>query len=218
MTIAFDARIARPAARPARARRAALRSRKRVHLSDEALVAQVARLDDGALGELYDRHGRTAYGLALRVVRDPVFAEDAVQEAFLNVWRTARQFVPERSGAQTWLLMLVHRRAVDLVRREERRRTAPIEFAPELEAPTQDPWASLRAAEVRAALQELPDPLRELLELAYFGGLTQSELAERLQVPLGTIKSRTSTALARLRNLLDEADAADAPLTRELHS
>src|SRR5207302_5213476 len=86
------------------------------HLSDEALVALVARSDEVALGELYDRFGRVAYGLAFRTLRDASLAEDAVQEAFLAVWRSAARFVPERAKASTWILTLVHRRAVDLVR------------------------------------------------------------------------------------------------------
>src|SRR5947208_11730004 len=98
-------------------------TRELAHLSDEALVLLAARSQQGALAELYDRYGRTAYGLALRVVRDESLAEDAVQEGFLTVWRTAGRFVPERGKASTWILTLVHRRAVDVVRREERRRT-----------------------------------------------------------------------------------------------
>src|ERR687885_1587461 len=100
------------------------------HLSDEALVALVARSDDTALAELYDRFGRAAYGLALRVLRDAALAQDAVQEAFLTAWRTAPGFDPQRASASTWLLTLVHRRAVDVVRREERRRGEPLEAAP----------------------------------------------------------------------------------------
>src|SRR5215471_3341819 len=89
------------------------------HLSDEAVVALTARSDDAALAELYDRYGRAAYGLALRVVRDQALAEDAVQDAFLAIWRGASRFVPEKAKASTWIMTLVHRRAVDLVRREE---------------------------------------------------------------------------------------------------
>src|SRR5213592_3194564 len=102
-------------------------ARDLAHLSDEAVVALVARSDETALAELYDRFGRIAYGLALRLVRDPALAEDAVQEGFLTVWRNAARFVPERAKASTWVLTLVHRRAVDLVRREERRRAEPLE-------------------------------------------------------------------------------------------
>jgi len=177
------------------------------HLSDEALVALVARADDSALAELYDRFGHVAYGLALRVVRDPALAEDAVQEAFLAVWRSAARFVPERAKASTWILTLVHRRAVDIVRREEPRRTEPLEAAPQPSANlTEDEaWLRLRRTRVQEALRRLPDQQREALELAYFGGFTQSELADRLGEPLGTIKSRMFTGLARLRELLADA-------------
>jgi RNA polymerase sigma factor (sigma-70 family) len=179
-------------------------ARDLAHLSDEALVALVARADDSALAELYDRFGHVAYGLALRVVRDPALAEDAVQEAFLAVWRSAARFVPERAKASTWILTLVHRRAVDIVRREEPRRTEPLEAAPQPSANlTEDEaWLRLRRTRVQEALRRLPDQQREALELAYFGGFTQSELADRLGEPLGTIKSRMFTGLARLRELL----------------
>ena len=101
-------------------------ARSFAHLSDEAVVAMVARSDDTALAELYDRFGRVAYGLALRILRDEKLAEDAVQEGFLTAWRNADRFVPERGKASTWLLTLVHRRAVDLVRKEDRRRAEPL--------------------------------------------------------------------------------------------
>ena len=179
-------------------------ARDLAHLSDEALVALVARADDGALAELYDRFGHVAHGLALRVVRDPALAEDAVQEAFLGVWRSATRFVPERAKASTWILTVVHRRAVDIVRREEPRRAEPLEAAPQQSANlTEDEaWLRLQRTRVQEALRKLPDQQREALELAYFGGFTQSELADRLGEPLGTIKSRMFTGLARLRELL----------------
>src|SRR5439155_21764908 len=100
--------------------------RHHAHLSDEALVALVARGEESALAELYDRIGRVAYGLAFRVLRDERLAEDAVQEGFLAVWRAAAAFRAERAKASTWILTLAHRRAVDPVRREERRRTEPL--------------------------------------------------------------------------------------------
>jgi RNA polymerase sigma factor (sigma-70 family) len=176
------------------------------HLSDEALVALVARADDGALAELYDRFGHVAYGLALKVVRDPDLAEDAVQEAFLAVWRSSGRFVAERAKASTWILTLVHRRAVDVVRREQPRRTEPLETAPQPSANlTEDEaWLRLQRARVQDALRRLPDQQREAIELAYYGGFTQSELADRLGEPLGTIKSRMFSGLARLRELLAE--------------
>jgi RNA polymerase sigma-70 factor, ECF subfamily len=183
-------------------------TRDLVHLSDEALVALVARGEDDALAALYDRFGRTAYGLALRVVRDATLAEDVVQEAFLSLWRSAGRFVPERSRAGTWLLTLVHRRAVDLVRREERRRSEPIESAPEAadDAAAEAPWLRLERERVQAALARLPDAQREAIELAYYGGFTQAELADRLGQPLGTIKSRMFAGLARLGELLRDQE------------
>ena len=182
------------------------------HLSDEAVVALAARSDEVALAELYDRYGRAAYGLALRVLRDEALAEDAVQEAFLAVWRGASRFIPERAKASTWIMTLVHRRAVDLVRREERRRAEPL---PEGEAEPGGPsaadsaWLLLERERVQAALAQLPDRQREAIELAYYGGFSQSELAERLGEPLGTIKSRMFAGLARLRELLDTSIDGD---------
>jgi RNA polymerase sigma factor (sigma-70 family) len=183
--------------------------RQHAHLSDEALVALVARGDEDALAELYDRIGRIAYGLALRVLRDDRLAEDAVQDGFLAVWRTAAAFRPERAKASTWVLTHVHRRAVDLVRRAERRRAEPLaEEASVAEAaePTEEAaWLRFERERIQAALGQLPDTQREALELAYYGGFSQSELAERLGVPLGTIKSRMFAGLARLRELLDDS-------------
>ncbi len=184
--------------------------RQHAHLSDEALVALVARGDEDALGELYDRQGRIAYGLALRILRDERLAEDAVQEAFLAVWKSAVSFRAERAKASTWILTLVHRRAVDLVRREERRRVEPLddELAARLggdAAPTEEAaWLRFERERVQAALAQLPDNQREALELAYYGGFSQSELAQRLGVPLGTIKSRMFAGLTRLRELLED--------------
>jgi RNA polymerase sigma factor (sigma-70 family) len=185
--------------------------RQHAHLSDEALVALVARADEHALGELYDRIGRIAFGLAMRVLRDDGLAEDAVQEAFMAVWRSAASFSAERGKASTWVLTLVHRRAVDIVRREDRRRAAPL--TREAAAALADPgagteeaaWLRFERERVQDALGKLPDVQREALELAYYGGFSQSELAERLGVPLGTIKSRMFAGLARLRELLDES-------------
>ena len=181
--------------------------------SDESLIALVAGGDHAALGTLYDRHGRRAYGLALRVIRDRHLAEDALQQAFLDVWRTAGR-VAEGSSVKTWLLMLTHRRAVDLVRREQRRSRAIVDSSePEAALAGEDEALErLEAERVRAALATIPARERQLLELAYYGGLTQTELAERLEVPLGTVKSRMFAGLSRLRTLL----ATEAPLEASL--
>src|SRR5205823_15095522 len=181
-------------------------TRELAHLSDEALVLLAARSEQSALAELYDRYGRPAYGLALRVLRDEALAEDAVQDAFLSVWRTASRFVPERGKASTWILTLVHRRAVDAVRHEQRRRADSLERTaePVVAGVAEDAWLRLQRERVQEALRRLPDAQREALELAYYGGLSQSELAERLGQPLGTIKSRMFGGLSRLRELLGE--------------
>jgi RNA polymerase sigma-70 factor (ECF subfamily) len=190
-------------------------SRPLAHLSDEAVLALIPTPDgDLALAELYDRYGRIAYGLAVRILRDSALAEDAVQEAFLAIWRTAGTFRAERGKPRTWILTLVHRRAVDLVRREERRRLAPVETpAQENVAPATDEEAALRERRraVQEALHRLPPDQREALELAYYGGLTQSELAEQLSVPLGTVKSRMFTGLRRLGDMLAEAGVEPEP-------
>ena len=197
-------------------RGAAHRPRDYSDFPDEALLALAAREDEEALAQLYDRYSRVAYGLALRIVRDQALAEDAVQEAFVTLWRTASSFRAEKAKPSTWILTLVHRRAVDVVRREERRRAAPLVDGmeePDERALPADEEIELtdRRRLVQEALRQLPDEQREALELAYYGGLTQSELAERLSVPLGTIKSRMFTGLRRLRDLLAEA-GLDEPL------
>lgn len=179
------------------------------HLSDEALVALVARGDDQALAELYDRYAALALGLARRVVRDAALAEDVVQETFVAVWRSAGRFSAERSSARAWVLMLAHRRAVDLVRARERRRAEQLpEDLDRADPRARDPADLVGLGQLRErvarALAQLPDQQREALELAYFGGYTQSELADRLGEPLGTIKSRMHSGLARLRTLLDD--------------
>lgn len=193
------------------ATRTVLRSRARsserdlAHVSDEALLSLIAGSDEDALAELYDRFGGVAYGLALRILRDEALAQDAVQEAFLTVWRTADRFLAERAQARTWVLTIVHRRTVDLLRREDRRRSDSLEGAPEPAAPERvDEEATVRFERriVQQALQQLTPEQREALELGYYGGMSQSELAERLGVPLGTIKSRMFSGLSRLRELL----------------
>ncbi|HET8607418.1 MAG TPA: sigma-70 family RNA polymerase sigma factor [Gaiellaceae bacterium] len=172
---------------------------------DRELLERTAGGDERALAELYRRHGPLCRTRAFRVLRDHALAEDAVQEAFLDLWRTAAGFDPDRAAVATWLCVLVHRRAVDIARREARRRHAD-ELLPAL-----DP-ASYTAEEtllllldrrrVRSALIELSPAHRQVVELAFYGGLTHSELARRLCVPLGTVKSRMTAALGRLAVVL----------------
>jgi RNA polymerase sigma-70 factor, ECF subfamily len=170
-------------------------------LSDEALVVLAARSEGLALAELYSRYGTIAYRLARRVLHDPSLAEDAVQEGFLAVWCSAGRFVPERGQARTWILTLVHHRAVDLVRGGRGRERHPLELAANgAEEPGDEAISLIEERErVRGALRRLPQEFREPLVLAYYEGMTQRELAERLGQPLGTIKSRMSRAHTRLR-------------------
>jgi RNA polymerase sigma factor (sigma-70 family) len=174
----------------------------------EALLAQAAAGRKQGLAGLYDLYGRRAYALALRILRDETLAENAVQDAFLTVWRTAAGYRRERGSPSTWILTLVHRRAVDIVRREQRRRVEPFEEydEPAVEATDETVLARDERARVRRALAQLSPAHRRLLELAYYGGLTQSEIAAELGLPLGTIKSRTFTALSRLRSLLQDGE------------
>lgn len=178
---------------------------------DEDLLLACAEGDEQALSSLYDRFGRIAYGLALRVVRDAALAEDAVQEAFLTVWRQARRYDRSRGRAAAWILMLVHRRAVDIVRSEARSQ-GPSDRLEALAAQMADAASAnddivLQGArpELKAALATLSKVEREVLGLAYWCGLTQSEIATVLEIPHGTVKSRTFSALARLREALSAA-------------
>jgi RNA polymerase sigma-70 factor (ECF subfamily) len=179
------------------------------NLSDEALLSLVARSDEEALAELYDRFGRPAYALAVRILRDAGLAQDAVQDAFLAAWRTAAGFDARRGSASTWLMTLVHRRAVDVVRREDRRRGSPLDDAPVASGDATDEAVEIREQRLRvqAALGALGPAEREALELAYYGGLSQSEIAEKLGLPLGTVKSRMFAGLGRLRDALTEPRA-----------
>jgi RNA polymerase sigma-70 factor, ECF subfamily len=182
-----------------------------VHLSDEALVAQIARGDEQALGAFYDRFGRTVFSVALRVVRNAQVAEEATQEAFLAVWRSADEYRASRGSARTWLLTIAHRRAVDRVRYEQRRvaanepldDTTQAQIRETLPSAEDEAWVVFERERLVRALAQIPDAERELIELAYFDGYTQSQLAERLGLPLGTVKRRTFTGLRRLRELLE---------------
>lgn len=171
---------------------------------DDQLLTAMARGDEAALAELYDRYGRAAYALAVRVLRDQALAQDAVQDAFLAAWRTAASFDPARGKASTWLITLVHRRAVDVVRRENRRRASTLDDAPIPAGDATEEIAEVRERRraVQAALAELAPAERECLELGYYGGLSQAEISERLGVPLGTVKSRMFAGLAKLRDAL----------------
>jgi RNA polymerase sigma-70 factor (ECF subfamily) len=178
-----------------------------------ALLGQIAADRPSAMGDLYDLYASRAYGLALRVARDPGIAEEAVQDAFLAIWREAGRFDRRRATPTAWILMLVHRRAVDAVRREQLRRVDSSELEEDVRADPSDmhhdAWLAGQAVAVRTGLASLTAAQRRVLELSYFSGLSQREVAEHLGEPLGTIKSRTHGALERLRATLAPQLAGD---------
>ena len=186
-----------------------------IEATDEGLVELVAAGEQDALTVLYDRYQALTFGMAMRITGDRTVAQDVVQETFIGLWRAAGRFSVELASARTWIIAICHHRAVDAVRR--RRPAWPLPD-PELPAPQQlvvpDVWPEvsrgLDADVVREALGELPPAQREAIELAYFAGLTQHEIATRTQVPLGTVKGRVRLGLVGLRRALDAAVADGA--------
>jgi RNA polymerase sigma factor (sigma-70 family) len=168
--------------------------------------ARVVAGDDTALREVYDQFASFVYGLAVRVIGDPLAAEDVSQEVFVSFWERPSAFDPDRGSLRTWLGTLTHRRAVDHVRREEsRRRWAERDAARAVPAPDVDEMATaLVAAErVRTALAELPGDQQRAIQLAYFGGRTYRQVAEELGIPEGTAKSRLRLGLRRIAVALE---------------
>ncbi len=166
--------------------------------------------DRGAVDDLYERFRRPAFALARRVLGDDVLAEDVLQDVFVTVWRDAGAFDGNRGSVASWLLAMVHHKAVDAVRREEshRRRQVRAEDDLALSAPMAESdvadqaWAGVVAGRVRAALHALPEAQREALTLAYYGGYTQREVAALTGAPLGTVKTRMLAGMRRLRDTL----------------
>jgi RNA polymerase sigma-70 factor (ECF subfamily) len=172
---------------------------------DASVLARAAEGEATSLAVLHGRHAGVARGVAYRVLRDRDLAEDAVQEAFVDLWKSANAFDPSRSSVRNWICVLAHRRAVDLARREARRSLVGGHVG-ELDAESYSAEEAvmlrLEQRSVRAALEQLNERHRELLELAYYGGLTQSQLAHRFDLPIGTVKSRMFEALRRLALVL----------------
>jgi RNA polymerase sigma-70 factor (ECF subfamily) len=183
---------------------------------DSALMARVRERDTAALRGLYDRHSSMVHGLGLRILRDPAEAEDLVQDVFLHLWRRAELFDGDRGQFVGWLVSLTRNRAIDRLRARRTRERKGDEYEAEVAtapAPrSADPNETAYVAELREAvaraLSDLPEPQRTALELAYFGGYSHSEIAERLSAPLGTVKARIRQGMMRMRDLLGEfADA-----------
>lgn len=174
---------------------------------DRELLQAIARQDADALVALFDRYNRLAFGLAYRILGDAFVAEEVVQDAFMSIWRNAASYDLSRGTVRTWLLTIVRNRAIDQLRGRFGRSQNDVDLdtvAPLLAAP--DEWddllSEIQASAVRAALRALPEEQRIAIELAYFEGLTHVEIAERLGIPLGTVKSRLRLGLQKLHDLL----------------
>lgn len=162
-------------------------------------------MHDEAFAEFYDQHSTAAYSLAMHILRDPERAADAVQEAFLSAWRRADTFNPTRGETRGWLLAIVRHRSIDMLRHDRPRLgEASIDDVEVIgpSNPEAEALAGIEAQHVRVALAFVPEHQRQVLELAYFGGLSQVEIAEMTGTPLGTIKSRARFGLDRLRSML----------------
>jgi RNA polymerase sigma factor (sigma-70 family) len=181
-------------------------------LSDEALLSAIAGGAVWAMDSLYQRYSRILYSLAYRMVADHQIAEDLLQDAFLSVWRRSTSFSPQAGAARSWLISILHHRAIDHLRRVRRR--SSIQEAPldelELDETTAVPdvwdeaWRSVQSSQVRAALMKIPTEQRLVIELAYFQGWTHVEIAEGTQTPLGTVKARMRLGLNHLKRALEE--------------
>ncbi len=183
-------------------------------LADEDLMQLVAESDAGAFAVLYERHTNVAFSLAFRMCGKRAIAEEVVQDAFLSLWRGGSRYDRTRGSVRTWVLGIVHNRAIDALRRgtvHDRGRVSDEGIEERLEAPErtdQEVGRRDEAREIRAALEVLPAEQSHVIELAYYGGFTHSEIATMLDTPIGTIKGRMRLGLQKLRSQLGPAEAA----------
>ena len=189
------------------------RGRRYLLLADEDLISLAEQADAQAFATLYDRHSRAAYSLAYRMMGERQAAEDLVQDAFLKAWRAAGSYRAERGSVQTWLLSIVHNRGIDQLRSLASRRRTQEEL--EASAPRSQPseafaqsWRNAQREQVREALKTLPSEQLTILELAYFSGYTHVQIAELLDLPLGTVKSRMRLGLKKIKDYFDSQDMA----------
>lgn len=178
------------------------------NLADEEVMHLVQEGNPRAFELLYDRHGGPAFSLAYRIVGDRVTAEDISQEAFLSIWRSRARYQADRGSVRTWVLGIVHHRAIDALRHNlvhEKRRSSAEGIEERFEARETTPGEAARREEarsVRAALEDLPDEQTRVIELAYFGGFSHSQIADMLEMPIGTVKGRMRLGLDKLRRSL----------------
>jgi len=178
-------------------------------LADEALISLAGSGDAGAFAVLYDRHCRAAYSLVYRMMGERQAAEDLVQDAFLKVWRAAGSYRSERGSVRTWILSIAHNRGIDQLRSTASRRRTQEKVV--LVTPTsqsdeafKEAWQTSQRDRVRAALSQLPSEQAKVLELAYFSGYTHVEIAELLDVPLGTVKGRMRLGLKKIKEFFED--------------
>ena len=184
-------------------------------LDDSVLIGLVARRDEAALSELYDRYSRLVFSLALRVVGERALAEEIVLDSFWSVWRAANSFVADRGRFVAWLMSVARHRAIDELRRlNVRPEGNSVELDDALKTPHADQLEEVvdlhqRRDLIRSVLAQLPGPQRQALEMAYFGGLTQQEIADKTGTPLGTVKTRMRLGLLKLRDELRQRQNAE---------
>jgi RNA polymerase sigma-70 factor, ECF subfamily len=184
---------------------------KAERLADEELMPLVGAKDPEAFEVFYDRHGGVAYSLAYRIVGEQAAAEDVTQEAFISIWRSGARFDPSRGSVRSWMLSIVRNRAIDSLRSKAGKAPklafdddAILERQPAEERTEEEAMRRETAGEVRGALGELPGEQSKVIELAYFGGFSQSEISRMLGVPLGTVKGRMRLGLEKIRGELAE--------------
>jgi RNA polymerase sigma-70 factor, ECF subfamily len=185
-----------------------------VGLADEDLMVRVGEGDAQAFEVIFDRHGDVAFSLAYRMCGRRAMAEDIVQEAFVSLWRTGAQYEPARGSVRSWVLGVVHNRAIDMFRREsvragrDVRDDAALRRLPAAESTELGAQRREDARELRTALVRLPDEQRRVIELAYFGGFTHTEIADMLETPVGTVKGRMRLGLHKMRDRLVAKEVA----------
>jgi RNA polymerase sigma-70 factor (ECF subfamily) len=192
------------------------RSKRYLVLADEDLISLVQSGDTEAFAGLYDRHGRSAYSLAYRMMGDRQAAEDLVQDSFIKIWRSATSYRAERGSVRTWILSITHNRGIDHIRStSSRRRTQErVEMTTETTQPSEafsETWRNSQRSQVQQALKTLPDEQLKILELAYFSGYTHAEIAEMLDIPLGTVKGRMRLGMKKIKSFFD-AQGVTVPL------
>ncbi|MDQ6832911.1 MAG: sigma-70 family RNA polymerase sigma factor [Chloroflexota bacterium] len=186
---------------------------------DAAILRQITDRDPHGVELLYDRYGGVAFALAYRLLGERGSAEDVVQEAFLNVWRQGATYDTRRGTVRTWLLTIVHHRAIDQMRSVRSKAGADTVIDDALPLPAkEDTWTevvqSLEHDRIQLAMATLPPEQRQVVDMAYYGGFTHTEIAQRVGIPLGTVKGRMRLALDKLRDLLHVSDAADEGMER----